>query len=245
MKDMNFLKDWQISHRGLHNIKKNIPENTMLAYEAALESDYAIELDITMLKDGTIVCFHDKDLVRASNLKLNLSKLTFDELKDIKIFNTNETIPRFIEVLDYVNGRVPLLIEIKAHKNYKLMLPTFIRLMESYSGEFAVFSFSPYVVNWFKTTNPHIIRGQISSFFEDNKNIRWPLNSLMKSLAFNKITKPDFISYHNINLPNKYVDKERAKGRLIISYTADRESEYNRIRKLYDNVVFEKFIPKK
>jgi glycerophosphoryl diester phosphodiesterase len=63
---MNLFKNRYIAHRGLHD-GRLIPENSLLAFEKALEKNYAIEFDITISKDNEIVVFHDDDLYRLCN----------------------------------------------------------------------------------------------------------------------------------------------------------------------------------
>ena len=61
---MDLFKTWlvetPIAHRGFHD--KNNPENSLAAFARAIEKGYAIELDVQMLSDGTVVVFHDECL---------------------------------------------------------------------------------------------------------------------------------------------------------------------------------------
>lgn len=241
MKCLNFLKTWKIAHRGLHDINKGIPENSIKAFSNAISKNVAIELDITVLKDGTIVCFHDKNIFRMTNINEYVYNLNYDDLSKITLINSSEKIPRFVDVLNFVDGRVPLLVEIKAHKNYKRVLPLIGEMISNYQGDIAIFSFSPMIVFWFKNNYPNVIRGQITSFFDENPKMPKLLKGIMRKMLFNKITKPDFISYNSINLPNQYADEAKKAGLTVISYTAFNKDEYLRIKNLYDNIVFEGF----
>lgn len=242
MKNTDFLKNSLIAHRGLHN--NLFPENSIAAFNNAVSYNFGIELDISVLKDGTIICFHDNNLKRMTGLNQNLNNLSYDDIKDLKLNNTNETIPKFSDVLTLIDGRVPLLIEVKAHKGYKKSIKKIGELINNYSGDVAVFSFSPVVVKWFKKHYPNLIRGQITSYFNHNKKMPKLLKLFMKRMSFNKFTKPDFISYDNTNLPNKYADKALNKGIVVISYTARSNDEFKRIKSHYHNIVFEEFIPR-
>ena len=107
----SWLVETPIAHRGLHD--KQHPENSLSAFERAIDEGYPIELDVQLIADGTVVVFHDESLSRLTNndgyIKfLNKSDLDMLELKDSK-----EKIPTFEETLKFVDGRVPLLIEIK------------------------------------------------------------------------------------------------------------------------------------
>ena len=56
----------EYAHRGLHN--KNIPENSLRAFEKAVERGLGIELDIQLSKDGQVVVFHDFTLNRVAGV---------------------------------------------------------------------------------------------------------------------------------------------------------------------------------
>ena len=242
MKNLDFLKTWPIAHRGFHNDSLGIPENSIKAFERAIEHNVGIELDITVLKDGTIICFHDNNLLRMTGINEFVYNLNYEDVKDVNLNNSNEIIPRFVDVLNYINGRVPLLVEIKAHREHKRVLPLIGEMIDNYIGDIAVFSFSPLIVFWLKNNYPNIIRGQLTSFFDEKPKMINPVKALLKRMVFNNFTKPDFISYNSINLPNQYADKAKDAGLTVISYTASNNDEYLRIKKLYDNIVFEGFM---
>lgn len=242
LRNISFLKDFKYAHRGLHDLKFKAPENTKLAYLRAIEHNYAIELDLNITKDNEYVCFHDNNLERMCNINESLNNFTITELKEIKVKETNEYIPSFLEVLKLVDGKVPLLIEIKSHKGYKKHLFKLVKLLDNYKGDFAVFSFDYRIVKWFKKNRSNYIRGQIASYFLDNNKLPKILKYLNKILFFNKFTKPDFVSYNILNIPNKYITKAKSKGVLLFGYTAFSKEEYINSLKYLDNLVFEGFI---
>lgn len=243
-KDFSWLKNELIAHRGLHSKDKTVPENSFKAYEKALEKNYSIELDINILKDGTIVAFHDPSLKRLCSVNKLLSDVTFDEIKDLSLLNTNEKICKLVDVLKQIDGRVSLLIEIKPFGDYIRMCDLLMKLMDNYRGKWAIFSFHPKIVHWFKKNHPQVIRGQISEYFTENKKMSFLNKYLMKSMIYNYSTKPDFISYGIKDLPNKYLDRLKKKGVTIISYSAKSQGDFDFVKKHYDNVVFEYFEPK-
>lgn len=243
MKDMSFLKNYLFAHRGLHDNFNNVPENSLLAFEKAMNNNYGIELDIRITKDNKIVCFHDDNLKRLTNVNDLIINYNYEVISSLNLLNSNEKIPLFSDVLKLVNGKVPLLIEIKAHKNYQNTLEKFVNMMDLYEGQFAVFSFDPKIVYWFKKNKPNYIRGQITSYFNNNNKMPKIFKYLMKTMFFNKFTKPDFISYNLNYLPNKYANKALKKGLVVISYTARNQDDFDKVLNLYDNVVFENFNP--
>lgn len=244
MKDLSFLKNNYICHRGLHNEHENIIENTLESFRLAIEKNYAIELDTNILKDQTIVVFHDRNLKRLVGIDKPLKDCTYDEIKDLKIKGTNETIHTLEFVLNYINGKVPLVIELKPFGEKKVHTDKVIKLLETYKHPFAVHSFNPYIVFRLKKKAPHIIRGQITEYFKNDPDLNPIVKSLMKRMAFNFITKPDFITYGIEDLPNKYVDRAKRKKITILSYVATTQEQLDFVRFRYDNAVFEKFIPR-
>lgn len=244
MKDLSWLKKDDIAHRGLYTKDQSIPENSIPAFENAIKSGYSIELDINVLKDGTVVSFHDHHLKRICNKEGLLSELTYQDIKDLKLFHTDYHIPKMKEVLDVVSGRVPLLIEIKPKGDVVFLCESLMKDLSQYQGKYAIFSFHPKVVYWFKKNHPEVIRGQIAEFFKNEKMNRFS-KYLLKTMFFNLFTKPDFISYGIDDMPNKYLDRLKKKHMTIISYAAKTQDELDLVRKMYHNAVFEHFIPKK
>ena len=106
------LRGWKYAHRGLHNETR--PENSMSAFQAAKEHGYGVELDVHMIKDGTLVVFHDDKLIRVTGQEGRVADLKAEQLKDYHLCGTEETIPTFREVLDLFAGEVPLIIELKS-----------------------------------------------------------------------------------------------------------------------------------
>lgn len=243
MKDLSWLKTEYIAHRGLYNKDQSIPENSILSFNEALKHNYAIECDINVLKDGTVVVYHDKDLVRACNINKLLGEVTYDDIKTLTLFETNEKIPLLTDLLTLVAGRKPLLIELKPHGDWELLVKNTVSILKAYKYPYALFSFNPKIVMWLKKNEPNIIRGQITSYFKEDKNMKSLTKYLMRSLFFAKFNKPDFISYHIKDLPNKYLDKAYKKGLVCISYTARTDLELNFVREKYHNSVFEYFKP--
>lgn len=245
---MDIFKTWlvetPIAHRGLHD--KNTPENSMEAFAKAIEKGYAIELDVQLLSDDTVVVFHDESLSRMTDndgyiKALSKSDLKALHLKTIDHKETKETIPTFEEVLKFVDGRVPLLIEIKnKHKVGKLEQST-INLLKDYKGEFAVQSFNPYSLSYFKTNAPSILRGQLAGYFKKEK-MSWIKKYVLKTMKLNKrVSQPDFISYEANALPNRYVKKYKTLP--LLAWTVRSNEDYRKVIQYCDNIIFERFIP--
>lgn len=245
MKDLEWLKNHDIAHRGLYERDQSVPENSKAAFIRALDHHYAIECDINVLKDGTVVVFHDKDFRRLCNVDAKLSEKTYQDIQSYRLMQSQEKIMTLSELIELVSGKVPLLIELKPHGDAILLCENTAKILDQYPHPYAIFSFHPKVVNWFKKYRSHVIRGQISEYFKTDMKMNKLMKYLMKSLWFNRFTKPDFISYGIDDLPNKYVDRAFKKGMVVISYAARNQSELDFVRSHYHNVVFEYFIPNK
>ena len=153
---MNIEKYKYIAHRGLFN-RLDTPENSMKAFENAIAKGYAIELDLNMSLDGHLVVFHDNSLKRMTGIKNDVNLLNLNELKKLKLLGTDNVIPTFEDVLMLVNGKVPLMIEVKRNERYKELMSKLINLLEKYDGEYVIESFDPRILYWLKKNAPSII----------------------------------------------------------------------------------------
>ena len=199
MRDINsWIKDKPIAHRGLHDDNISIPENSILSFENAIEKNYPIEIDVQITKDNMIIVFHDKDLLRACGKKLKVSELTMPVLNNYTIFNSTYKIPTLKETLALINGRVPLLIEIKNFSFNRKLEKNLIEQLANYKGDFALQSFNPFSVRWIKKHSNFPV-GQLAKRFTQPFIIKNILNNLL----LNKKMKIDFVAMDKDSLPNK------------------------------------------
>ena len=236
-KDLSFLKENLIAHRGYHDISLGIPENSIPAFKRAIDNNYIIELDVHILKDGKVVVFHDDNLKRMTGESRKIKDCFYDEICNLKLLNTNEQIPLFSDVLKLVDGKVPIIIELKYDVEDHSLEKKVMDLLEGYNGKYVVKSFDPFIVKYFKDNYPEVIRGQLSSDFKHSKmNILKKL--MLKNMVFNMITEPDFISYDIRAIPNKKIEVLR-KDHLILAWTIKSKEELEKARKYCDNYICE------
>jgi len=247
---MDLFNSWlvnrYIAHRGLHD--STHPENSMSAFENAIKFDYAIELDVHQIEDGTIVVFHDETLMRMTGRDGYITQVkNKEELENFRLLGTDQKIPTLEEVLEFVNGKVPVLIEIKDYKiqHYNpqnIFESNLFEILKNYNGEYAIMSFNPYVLKWFKIHAPEVIRGQLSCFFRDNK-MKFVVKYALKRMLLNKKTsEPHFIAYDYHDLPNRYVKKYKKLP--LLAWAIPNQQEYMRVAPHCDNIIFEGFRPK-
>lgn len=244
MKDLKWIKTSLIAHRGLHSQDKSVPENSKKAFELALAKGYGIECDINLLKDGTPVVFHDKNLKRMCGDDRYLLDITLEEFKKCRLLGTDQVPMTLREFLALVGGRVPLLIELKPFGPYKPLCEQFMEVMKDYKGVWAMHSFHPWALLWFRKHHPEIIRGQISEYFEHDDDMNKFLRFCMKHLLFNLLTRPDFVNYGIHNMPNRYVNRSQRHGIVVIGFASRNQEQFDFCRKNYSNSVFEFFEPK-
>lgn len=189
------LRPWAYAHRGLHDPSK--PENSMAAFRAALEKGYGIELDVHLLKDGTLAILHDSDLKRVTGREGILEELTAEDLPAIHLAGTQETIPTLGQVLDLYAGQAPLIIELKTYKgNAGVLTEAVCRMLESYKGPFCLESFDPRCIRYLRRHHPELIRGQLSeNSIKRYKTLSWPVRFVCTYYLENFLTRPDFIAY--------------------------------------------------
>ena len=187
-----------IAHRGLHGRQDTAPENSMEAFRRAVDAGYGIELDVQFSRDRQIVVFHDDTLLRVCGVCGRVNDYTLEELQRFRLHTSEQRIPLFAEVLSLVDGRVPLVVELKAPGNrYDPELCEQVSaLLDHYAGEFCVESFHPRYVYWFRKNRPLYRRGQLcTDFFLTNaRGFRWQF-FLIESMVLNLLTRPDFIAF--------------------------------------------------
>lgn len=237
MSKIDYLLHSPIAHRGLHN--KTVPENSLTAFQKAVEGRFPIELDVHMIKTGEVVVFHDDNLKRMCGIDKEIAKCSFTEIREMYLKHTRERIPLLSEVLAVINGKVPLLIELKYDQPAGKLEAAVVETLKSYKGKYALQSFSPLSLRWLKKNAPDIPRGQLSSDFKSSKEVSTIAKPALKNLWFSPINKPDFISYDIHALPNKRVEKFRAQGVPVLGWTVKKVTESQEALRHCDNIICE------
>ncbi|MCL2672043.1 MAG: glycerophosphodiester phosphodiesterase [Clostridiales bacterium] len=242
MKNLDILKARYIAHRGLHNRETGVPENSMAAFAAAVDAGLPVEFDLHLLKDGQIVVFHDDNLVRMTGLDKDIKDCTYDEIKDLTLYDTEERIPLLEDVLRLADGKVLLDIELKTDLPAGQLEAALCPLLDAYAGAFVVKSFSPFSVQWFHKHRPDYIRGQLSCDFRD-ADLRPLSKFICKHMLLHALAKPDFIAYALDSLPNRKVARFRKRGLPVLVWTIRSEEELERAREYGDGFVCETMPP--
>jgi len=240
----SWLRDRPIAHRGLHDHAAGIVENSMAAFEAAIKAGYAIELDLQKSGDGEALVFHDRSLERLTNTKGLLRCLTASEIKSCKLTGSDETIPTLGEVLELVNGRVPILVEIKnISRTVGELEQRTADLLSDYHGDFAVQSFNPLVLRWFRENRPGMLRGQLAT--DVSRYGRTQISGLSRFATRNLLTvfmsRPHFIGYDVDALPAFAPMMARSLGMPLLAWTVRTLTQRATSARYADNIIFEGF----
>lgn len=196
-----------IAHRGLHSAAKGIIENTAPAFEAAIAGGYGIECDLRPASDGTPIVFHDLTLDRLVDAQGRITERTPAELSWLTYKAAPIRLLTFADFLDLVDGRVPLLVEIKSEWTAPdlAFISAIARIAEGYTGPIALMSFDPAVMVAIRAAVPHIPRGIVSGPYTGND---WWLEQLGPERAFRLANfiesgpvAPDFFAYDVKALP--------------------------------------------
>ena len=240
---ISWIKETPIAHRGVHT--KGIPENSLSAFENALKNNYAIELDVQFTKDKEVVVFHDENLKRMTNDTRNIEDVNYDELKNLRLDNTNEIIPTLEEVLELVDSKVAILIEIKDCKDYIELSEKTYEILKGYEGNYAIQSFNPFILEWYKNNASEVIRGQLSgTFTEGSESLNSFEKFVLKNMLLNFKSKPNYIGYELEGIPKSKLESLRKKGVPIIVWTVKNKEDMEKAYKYSDNITFENFLPK-
>ena len=239
------LDGWLYAHRGLHKNDSDAPENSLKAFQLAVEHAYGIELDVQLTKDRIPVVFHDYNLMRACGIDRRVSETSYEELRHYRLFQSEEHIPTFQEVLQVVGGKVPLIVELKIPWSPGPTCKAVSELLGRYQGKYCIESFNPFGLAWYRRHFPKVVRGQLSTDFIKEKIEGSRLQFfLLKHLLFNFYTKPDFIAYHHIYREGLSFTLCRKLFRTrTVAWTIRTEEEYAGNKTFYDLFIFENFLP--
>lgn len=226
MKNKQFLTSRPIAHRGIHT---TYIENTLVAFQEAIKKNNIIEFDVQLSKDHEVIIFHDQTLKRIFGINREMKDLNLSEIKKFSL------IPTFQETLNTIDGKVPIIIDLKFEKEIGLLEKKITKLLDTYQGEFAIQSFNPLTVLWFRLNRPNYIRGYlVHSIIPDN----FLLNLFLNTKFVKKILKPDFIGVNLKSLKTKKVQKLRKKY-IIVGYTIQNKKEYQQYQNDADNFITE------
>ena len=242
--DRSKLYGVHYAHRGLFNNDTDAPENSLPAFRLAVENGYGIELDVQLSKDGVPVVFHDATLKRMCGVDGKVWDYTLEELQQMKLASSNETIPTFAQALATIAGKTPIIVEYKLDRVQSQVCELGNELLtqyeKNYNGVYCIESFHPLAVIWYKKNRPDIIRGQLSmEFWKDEKQKNKKYLILLAFLVSNVASRPDFIAYQHSDYKNISRRFCRLLGALSVTWTIKSVEQYERVKDQFDLFIFD------
>lgn len=235
------------AHRGFFDNASNAPENSLSAFQKAVDLGYGIELDVQLTKDQIPVVFHDFTLNRACGIDGKVEAFTYEELQKFRLFKSEEKIPSFQEVLKVIGGKVPIIVELKMEGKDLRVCSQVDAILREYKGLCCIESFNPLGLMWYRKHNRKVLRGQLADSFQKDLGEKYKsfLYVALENLWFNFLAKPDFIAYNHVYYKNfsrcicRYV-----YGGLSVAWTIRSQEELEARKEDFDLFIFESFVPK-
>ena len=234
----------RFAHRGLHDGTR--VENSLSAFRAAVDAGFGIELDARLSSDGVVVIHHDDELGRVVRGEGRIDSYTAAELSAMRLGDSEDGIPTLAEVLELVDGRVPLLVEIKEDAGVSAVSDAVAKMLADYKGDFIVESFNPLSVANARKKLPGVACGILSTNFAKDPKYKKFLYRLLGGLLTNRLCSPDFIAYDS-KFPRRFCLRvARMLGATTVAWTVrSREEEERMIALGFNAIIFEGYIPEK
>jgi glycerophosphoryl diester phosphodiesterase len=248
MRAPEWLTAQPIAHRGLHDIRKGIVENTPSSCAAAAQAGYGIEVDLQLTADGEAMVHHDDELGRLTDGQGTLRSMTAAQLKAVPFRATSDRMMTLGELCDLVAGRVPLVLEIKSiFDGDRVLVRRTAAILSAYRGPVVAMSFDPDQVFALREIAPALPRGIIAQRSYDDED--WNALSAaqkrgMLYLRHGFRTRPHFVAYWVNELPTvaPWV-AQNIFGCALLTWTVRTPEQRERAKRWADQMIFEGFIP--
>lgn len=237
-----------LAHRSLHDVSDGRPENSRAGIRAAIAAGYGIEIDVQLSSDHQAMVFHDYDLARLTGTSGPLRLRTANDLSQMTLTGGDEGIPTLQDVLKLVDGRVPLLIEIKDQDG---AMGTDIGPLEratsdaiaAYSGPVAVMSYNPNSVAEMARLAPNVVRGLVTCAYDPKVEVL-PVavcDHLREIPDFDRVGAT-FISHEIADLDRPRVAALLNAGARVLCWTVRSPEQEEQARKIAENITFENYL---
>lgn len=243
--ELNNLSTRLFAHRGSFDNEAGIPENSIPAFERAIANGYGIELDVHITADNVPVVFHDESLKRMCGVDKMIEQCPYDEIHGLFLLDTDIEVPTLLQVLEVVDRRVPLCIELKSRSIDERISSAVEPLLSDYAGDFVVVSFDPVSLYGIRKRNPHMTRGQlVTNFFKLAKTLPFMEKLGLNNMLFNFLSQPNFFSY-DIDYIDDLNPKlmRRLYPRIDMVWTIRSQSQLDAVKSQCELIVFEGFDP--
>ena len=239
------MEGYHYAHRGYHDGNVAIPENSLSSFQAAIDAGYGIELDVQLSSDKIPMVFHDADLDRICGVEGKIWDYTCQELQAMRLFGTEETIPTLAQALELIGGQVPILVEYKMDKVDTDVCAYSHELLKNYDGPYAVQSFHPFALFWYRQNAKDVPRGILAKNFIRDKQEKGKdpsiVDFLTTNLMLNVVGYPDFIAYDWQDADYFALKLCRLMGAPTSTWTLKDPAHYEQVQGQFDLYTFEGF----
>jgi glycerophosphoryl diester phosphodiesterase len=239
--------DVPFAHRGLHDVNDGLPENSRAAIRAAMQFGYGIEIDVQLSADGAAMVFHDYGLGRLTSTSGAVRQNTSAALQRVGLTGNDETIPTLPKILTLIDGRVPLLIELKDQdgdmgQDIGPLEEATAQALKGYIGPVALMSFNPHSVAKMRDLCPDLPRGIVTSAYRYEE---WPLKRQtcdhLRDIPDYDRVGACFISHEVDDLDRPRVAELQDQGAMICCWTVTSPAQEKMAREIADNITFEQY----
>lgn len=234
-----------IAHRGLHDHRQGVIENTTAAFEAAIAGGYGIECDVRPAAGGLPIVFHDATTNRLTSREGPTNTLTTADLQTLKHRNSDTPILTLRAALDCIASRTPVLIELKS--DWRSPDPQYIAqlccCLADYDGPAAIMSFDPDLLSEIRTIAPLVPRGLVATPYQPNAALPKGL-SPQRAVSLAKFENlatvaPSFVAYNVDGLPTPTTEAIRASGHPVFAWTVRSKQQQQIAATFADAPIFE------
>ncbi|MEM1045601.1 MAG: glycerophosphodiester phosphodiesterase family protein [Pseudomonadota bacterium] len=248
MRGLSWLTERPVAHRGLHDRGAGRIENSRSAIQAAIDRNFAIEVDLQMAGDCVPMVFHDASLDRLTFETGRVRDWPSGALKQLVLSGSTDTIPTFADLLTMVAGSVPIVVELKPHGSRNADLAASVATdLQGYSGPVALMSFDPDLVSEIARSAPNVPRGIVADATPEP--VPWSGVSTMERFGLRHLlhiprTRPHFIAYDCQALPAAGPFLwSLLLGLPVLTWTVRGHAEMNRVGRWTNQIIFEGFDP--
>lgn len=247
MRTPGWLTARPAAHRGYHDREAGRLENTLPAVAAAIEKNFAVEVDVRLTADGRVVVFHDADLGRLTDRDGRVADQNLSALREARMKGADAGIPTLEELLDLVAGRTPLLLEMKMDRPGAPALGNAVAdALATYDGPVAAMSFDHEAIARLRRRAPTLLRGLVAGGY---RRADYPALAAWRRLAYRHLASaavavPHFVAYDVRRLPASGAQSLRHFFKVpLLTWTVRTAEERATAAQWADQMIFEGFDP--
>ncbi len=227
----------KIGHRGA---KAYAPENSLDSFAKAVDMGVdMVEFDVRITKDKHPIVIHDNRLMRLANKWGKVNRLTLKQVRELKLVEGGGHIPTLAEVLEVIDGKVGINIELKSRRSAQIVVQT-LRDYKMDMSSVMISSNYPQEIRKAEKLEPGIVTGLL--FRSPNAVSLWLIIDFI-ALVLLPITKyyiswivrranADYLCIHRTLLTKKRFQLLKEQGIKVCVWTVDDERHIEQLREL-------------